>query len=103
FDVAATETPARAAKEIDIAVSDTSATAGVTPLTTVDLKSGADKQSFALTKPGTGRFIKLTIKTNHGDAEYNELMEFRALGKPLTKTPLPTGLSGPPGGEGCGG
>lgn len=94
FDTASTETPARAAKDIDVAVSDTSASAGFTAAATAALKSGADKQRVTLAKPATGRWIKLTVTSNHGDAGYSELMEFRAFGTQLTHTPMPTNLSG---------
>ena len=84
----------RGAKDIDVLVSDTSATAGFAPLTSVSLKPGLDHQHFALAKPGAGRWIKLVLKSNNGDADYTELMEFRAFGKPLTQTPVPANLSG---------
>lgn len=94
FDTAATESPERAAKNIDVLVSTTSATAGFSPLTSVALKPGLNKQHFNLGKPGIGRWIKLVVNSNHGDADYSEIMEFRALGKQLTQTALPTNLSG---------
>jgi outer membrane protein OmpA-like peptidoglycan-associated protein len=94
FDTASTETPERAAKDVDVAVSDTSATAGFASVATVALKPGANKEAFPVAKAAAGRWIKLTVKTNHGDAAYSQLMEFRALGKPLTTTPLPSNLSG---------
>ena len=84
----------RGAKDIDVMVSDTSATAGFTLLTSVALKPGKDGQHFNLAKPGAGRWIKLVFKSNNGDPEYTELMEFRAFGTQLTQTPLPTNLSG---------
>ena len=94
FDTASAETEARAAKDIDVSVSDTSATNGFAPLTSVSLKAGANRQRFAPARPAAGRWIKLTVKSNHGDAEYSELMEFRALGTQLTRTPMPANLSG---------
>lgn len=94
FDTVSTESPARTAKDIDIAISDVSATAGFAPLTSVVLKQGADKQAFPIAQAGAGRWIKLTIKTNYGDADYTQFMEFRAIGSALTQTPLPTNLSG---------
>jgi outer membrane protein OmpA-like peptidoglycan-associated protein len=95
FDTASTETPARSAKDIDVAISDASATAGFTDLISVSLRSGANRQSFTLTKPGAGRWIRLTVKTNQGDPEYSELMEFRAMGRPLAAPPpMPANLSG---------
>ena len=94
FDTAAAEKPERGAKDIQVLISDTSATAGFTPLTSVSLKPAADKQHFAVAKPGTGRWIEIVIKTNNGDPDYTELMEFRAFGRQLTQTPMPTNLSG---------
>ena len=96
FDTASVdgEGGARGAKDIQVLVSDTSATAGFAPLTSVTLKPGADGQHFNLAKPGVGRWIKLVVRSNNGDPDYTELMEFRAFGKQLTQTPLPTDLSG---------
>jgi outer membrane protein OmpA-like peptidoglycan-associated protein len=79
---------------VEVAVSDTSATAGFSAVATVALKPMADKQRFALAKPAAGRWIRLTVKSNFGDADYNEIMEFRAMGKALAHTPMPTTLSG---------
>ncbi|MEO8673917.1 MAG: OmpA family protein, partial [Tahibacter sp.] len=94
FDTASTDSPERAAKDIDVLVSDTSATAGFVPLTSVALQSGLDRQHFNLAKPATGRWIKVVVNNNHGDPELSELMEFRALGKQLTQTATATNLSG---------
>ena len=94
FDTAAAESPERAAKGIDVLVSATSATAGFAALTSITLKPGLNKQHFNLAKPRVGRWIKLVVNSNHGDPEYSELMEFRALGKQLTQTAPPTNLSG---------
>jgi outer membrane protein OmpA-like peptidoglycan-associated protein len=85
FDTASTETPQRGAKDVEVAVSDTSATAGFAPAATVALKPGAKKQSFTLARAAAGRWIKIVVRTNHGDADYSQLMEFRALGKPLSR------------------
>ena len=94
FDTASTETPERSAKDVAVAISDTSATAGFAPVATIALKPAANKQATTLPKAASGRWIKVTITTNHGDAAYSQLMEFRALGKPLTTTPMPSNLSG---------
>jgi outer membrane protein OmpA-like peptidoglycan-associated protein len=93
FDAAAVDGDKRGAKDIDVLVSDAAA-GPFAPVTSVTLKPGADKQHFNLAKPGTGRFIKLVIKSNQGDPDYTELMEFRAFGKQLSQTPMPTNLSG---------
>ena len=84
----------RGAKDVDVLVSDTSATAGFAAVTSVSLKPGLDHQRFAVAKPGAGRWIKLVLKSNNGDADYTELMEFRAFGRQLTQTAMPTDLSG---------
>ncbi|MEO8000608.1 MAG: OmpA family protein [Arenimonas sp.] len=94
FDTAATDGTGRAARNIDVLVSSTSATAGFTSLAGIALKPGLNKQHFNLAKFGTGRWIKLVVNSNHGDSDYSELMEFRTLGKQLTQTALPTNLSG---------
>ena len=94
FDTASTETPARAAKDIDVSISDTSASGGFTSAMTAALKSGANTQRVVLARPAAGRWIKLTVLSNHGDAGYSELMELRAFGTQLTHTPMPTNLSG---------
>jgi outer membrane protein OmpA-like peptidoglycan-associated protein len=94
FDTASVETEKRGAKDIEVTISDTSATAGFVPLTTVALKPAADGQRFAIAKPGSGRWIKLTITSNFGDPEYTELTEFRAFGKAIAPPPMPATLSG---------
>jgi outer membrane protein OmpA-like peptidoglycan-associated protein len=94
FDTASVEREERGAKDVEVAVSDTSATAGFTAVATVALKGAANKQRFPLAKPGTGRWIRLTVKSNFGDPAYSELMEFRAMGKLLAHTPMPANLSG---------
>ena len=54
FDTASVENEQRGAKDIEVAMSDTSATAGFTPVTTVALKPSADGQRFPLPKPAAG-------------------------------------------------
>ncbi len=85
FDTAHVEKPERSAKAVDVLISDTSATDGFKPLASVTLKT-ADGQRFAAS--GTGRWIKLVVKSGGGDAEYAEMMGFHAFGKALTSTPL---------------
>ena len=94
FDTASVEKEERGVKDVEVSVSDTSAIAGFTPVATVALKGAANKQRFPLARPATGRWIRLTLQSNHGDADYTELMEFRALGKAVSHTPMPTNLSG---------
>jgi outer membrane protein OmpA-like peptidoglycan-associated protein len=94
FDTASVENEKRGAKDIEVAISDTSATAGFAPITTVALKPSADRQRFPLPKPAAGRWIKVTLKSNFGDTDYTQLMDFRALGKVLAPPAMPANLSG---------
>jgi outer membrane protein OmpA-like peptidoglycan-associated protein len=86
FDSAAAESPERTAKAVDVLISDVSATDGFKPLASVTLKPAADGQRFAAS--GAGRWLKLVVKSNNGDADYSELTGFHAYGKALTSTPL---------------
>ena len=88
FDTASTESPARSAKDIDILVSDVSATAGFKAVMSVVLKPDADGQAFDAPAPAVGRWIKLVIKTNNGDDKYWEIMNVHGIGVPVTKTPV---------------
>jgi len=93
FDASAAERPARAAKDVLVEVSDASATVGYTRVASVSLQPGKDGQQFATTAQVPGRWIRLTVRNNHGAADYVQLAEFRATGTVLTRT-APTNLSG---------
>ena len=88
FDTAATESAERSAKDVDILVSDVSATAGFKPVMSVVLQPGADGQGFDTPAPAVGRWVKFVIKTNNGDDKYWEIMNVHGIGVPLTNTPL---------------
>src|SRR5262245_14110531 len=79
----------RGAKDVLVEVSDTNADDGFRKIAELSLKDKADNQQFRVSAPGPGRWVRLTIKNNHGSTEYTELMDFRATGRQLTKTPLP--------------
>ena len=83
----------RTAKDIVVEVSNTGPTAGFETIATVSLKAKQDKQRFTASKLVPGRWVKVTIKNNHGSQEYIELFDFRAYGEQKTKTPAPN-LSG---------
>ncbi len=87
FDSAQTESGARSAKEVSVEIS-TKADGGWQPLVTATLAESADNQHFPVTTPKTGRYLRLTLKTNHGDAKYSELMGFGAYGKVVAKLPV---------------
>jgi len=89
FDIAGVDGPGRGAKDILVEVSDTNADDGFRKIAEVSLRDKADNQQFPVSAPAPGRWVRLTVKNNHGSPEYTELMDFRATGKQLTKTPLP--------------
>ncbi len=96
FDSASTDGDSagtRSAKDVVVEVSDTGPAAGFTVIASLSLKPKADKQRFAISKAVPGRWVRLTIKNNHGSPDYIELMDFRAYGDQLTKT-VPPALSG---------
>lgn len=88
FDTDQTENPERSAKDVDILIADT-ATGAYKPVMSVALEDKKDHQSFAPPAPVTGQWVKLVVRTNHGDPKYWEIMEARAFGTMLTATPAP--------------
>jgi len=79
----------RTARDVVVEVSDKGPTTGFEVVASVSLKPRADKQRFAASKAVAGHWVRLTIRNNHGSAEYTELMDFRAYGEQKTKTPVP--------------
>jgi hypothetical protein len=79
----------RSAKDVLVEVSDQGPNAGFQAIAAISLKAKLDKQRFRIAKPVAGRWIKLTIKNNHGSAEYLELFDFRAYGEQKTWTAAP--------------
>ena len=90
FDTAAVESAARSAKDVDIMISDQSATTGFTKIMAVVLGEPADGQGFDVppTAAATGRWVKFVIRTNHGDDKYWEIMNLHGFGTALTTTKL---------------
>jgi|CXWL01.1.fsa_nt_gi outer membrane protein OmpA-like peptidoglycan-associated protein len=88
FDTAAADGPGRAAREVAVEISDASATNGFQNIADVSLRDAVDNQRFPVSSETAGRWVRLTIKNNHGSTEYIELFDFRATGKQLTSTPL---------------
>ncbi len=80
----------RSAKDVVVEVSNTGPSSGFEVIAAVSLKAKKDKQRFAVAKAVTGRWVRLTMKNNHGSAEYIELFDFRAYGEQKTKTAVPS-------------
>jgi outer membrane protein OmpA-like peptidoglycan-associated protein len=89
FDTASTDGEKRGARDVLVEISDTSARDGFKPIAAVSLKDKTDSQKFPVSAEVPGRWVRLTIKNNHGAEDYLELMDFRAYGTQLTHTPLP--------------
>jgi outer membrane protein OmpA-like peptidoglycan-associated protein len=89
FDTGSTDGENRGAKDVLVEVSDTSAKEGFKKIAEVSLKDKTDRQKFPVAAEVPGRWVRLTIRNNHGAPDYLELMDFRAYGTQLTHTPLP--------------
>ena len=89
FDTGSTDGENRGAKDVLVEVSDTSAKDGFKTVAQVSLKDKTDRQKFPVSAEVPGRWVRLTIKNNHGAKDYIELMDFRAYGTQLTHTPFP--------------
>ncbi len=88
FDTASTENRERSARQIDILISDQSATGGFQKAMTATLATAADGQSFPLPTPVEGRWVKFMVVSNHGAPDYWEIMNVHGYGVALTNTPL---------------
>lgn len=89
FSTASVEQPEEAAKDVEVLVSDQSASTGFVSVARVTLARAEDNQSFALPTPATGRWVKFIVSTNYGATNYTEIMDLHAFGEPLATTPLP--------------
>jgi outer membrane protein OmpA-like peptidoglycan-associated protein len=89
FDMGYIDKKGRGAKDIVVEVSNDDPSEGFIKILSVSLIDKKDNQSFPVTDNTPGKWVRLTIKNNHGSSDYTELMDFRAFGKQLTKTQLP--------------
>lgn len=80
----------RSAKDVVVEVSNVGPASGFEVVAAVSLKAKKDKQRFAVAKAVTGRWVRLTIKNNHGSVDNIELFDFRAYGEQKTKTAVPS-------------
>ena len=89
FDTAQVERDDRAAKDVDVEVSDSGPSSGFLKIAGVSLEARVDRQQFPVSSEAPGRWVRLTAKNNHGSPDYTEIMEFRGYGVQLTHTPFP--------------
>jgi len=88
FDLAGTDGAGRGAKDVLVEMSQTGATSGFQKIGQVVLRDKLNNQTFPAQAEVTGRWVRVTVQTNHGAKDYLELMDFRATGKQLTHTPV---------------
>jgi outer membrane protein OmpA-like peptidoglycan-associated protein len=89
FDAAAIDTEGAGAKDITVEISPSSKNGGYEVVLLATLASRTDRQKFKALKKMTGRWLRLTIKNNHGSPEWTELFSFRAFGrKPPAEAPM---------------
>jgi outer membrane protein OmpA-like peptidoglycan-associated protein len=86
FDTAGIDGDGRGAKDITAEVSDAGPESGFQKIADVTLADRQDGQAFAVT-PAAGRWLRLTIRNNHGSPDYAELMEVRGTGRQLEQPP----------------
>ena len=93
FDTASIDGEGRGAKGVRVEVSASGPSAGFTKVLEATLQDRADGQGFAAAARVEGRWVRLTILDNHGDAEWVELMSFRGLA-PELRPPAGNDVSG---------
>jgi outer membrane protein OmpA-like peptidoglycan-associated protein len=89
FDTMSVDGAGRGAKDVTVEMSDTSPTQGFSKIADATLEDRRDDQRFPVSATVPGRWVRLTVKNNHGAKDYTELMEFRGFGRQLTHTPFP--------------
>ena len=89
FDTGSIDGAGRGAKDIVIELSNDGPVEEFKIILEVSLSDKKDQQSFPVSVDLPGKWLRLTIKNNHGSKDYTELMDFRAYGEQLTKTQLP--------------
>jgi len=77
FDTSSIDGNGRGAKDVTVEVSVTAKDAGYTQVLAATLADRKDRQRFAAQVTPEARWVRLTIATNNGDAQYSELMGFR--------------------------
>lgn len=81
------------ARDVSVEMSDANENEGYQKIGDVSLKEGADNQRFPVSAEIAGRWVRLTLNSNHGSKEFFQLNDFRATGTQLTQTAF-TDVSG---------
>ena len=94
FDAASVDAKGAGARDVRVEVSTTSAHTGFTGVLDVSLAEGADGQSFEAASKIAARWVRLTLRNNHGNEKWTELLSFRAYGPRPDVSELPGDISG---------
>lgn len=89
FDTAQVDTDGSGARDVVVEISNDGPSSGFQEIATLSLADRQDGQSFPVKAEIPGRWVRLTIRNNHGSAKYTELMDLRGYGQQLTTTSLP--------------
>ncbi|HEY4179521.1 MAG TPA: OmpA family protein [Kofleriaceae bacterium] len=87
FDVSHAESDERAVKTVTVEIADKMA-GPFAAFVTATVAPGKDNQRVKAPKAMTGRYLRITLKDNHGSPDYTELMGVGAYGKVVTKQPV---------------
>jgi hypothetical protein len=88
FDNAAVDDEGASAKGLRVEVSTVSAQTGFVPVLEATLANKTDGQKFAAAKQTPARWVRLTLRDNHGSEGWTELLGFRGFGsKPAAASP----------------
>jgi outer membrane protein OmpA-like peptidoglycan-associated protein len=89
FDTAGIDDEGAGAKDVVVEVSAAGKAAGFETVLQATLAAQADNQAFKASKALSGSWVRLTVKNNHGNTSWTELLGFRGFGgKPPQKAPL---------------
>jgi hypothetical protein len=90
FDTVCLDGNGRGAKDFTVEVSSSAKDAGFQPVLRGSLEERKNNQRFAAEARVEGRFVRLTLANNHGDARWTELCGFRGFGERPAATTAPS-------------
>ncbi|MCU0275497.1 MAG: OmpA family protein [Acidobacteria bacterium] len=94
FDTASIDEDGAGAKDVMVEVSAVNKASGFQSVLQASLAAKADRQSFRAAKPVSGRWVRLTVKNNQGNASWTELFAFRGFGVRPAAVPPAGNVSG---------
>lgn len=94
FDSAGLSNDDKTPKSITVEISDTSATEGFKSILATDLAKATDNQTFPVSAKIAGRWLRFTVKSNHGSSDALGMGAIHAYGRQLTNTAKVENVSG---------